>query len=235
MINPIPKHIAIIMDGNGRWAKRRFLPRIEGHRAGGKSVRRTVEAARELGVRYLTLYAFSTENWTRPEEEISGLMKLFIEYLRGEIPNLVKNKVRLRTIGQKNRFSKEIQLMIDEAESKTKEGAELDLILALSYGGRQEIVDAVNLAIKNGEPVTEETFRGYLYAPDVPDPELLIRTSDELRISNFLLWQSAYTEFVYTPVLWPDFDKAEFRRCIDEYRDRERRFGGSEWASSSHG
>jgi len=233
--NPIPKHIAIIMDGNGRWAKRRFLPRIEGHRAGGKSVRRVVEAARELGIRYLTLYAFSTENWTRPEDEISGLMKLFIEYLRGELPNLVKNKVRLRTIGQKNRFSNEIQLMIDEAENQTKEGAELDLILALSYGGRQEIIDAVNLAIKNGKPVTEESFRRYLYAPDVPDPELLIRTSDELRISNFLLWQSAYTEFVYSPVLWPDFDKDEFIRCIDEYRDRERRFGGSEWVSSSHG
>lgn len=233
-MNPIPKHIAIIMDGNGRWAKRRFLPRIEGHRAGGKAVRRTVEAARELGVRYLTLYAFSTENWTRPEEEISGLMKLFLEYLRGELPNLVKNKVRFRTIGQKNRFSKEIKLMIDEAEEQTKDDAKLDLILALSYGGRQEIVDAVNLAINKGIPVTEESFRGYLYAPDLPDPELLIRTSDEQRISNFLLWQSAYTEFVYSSVYWPDFDKEEFKRCISEYQQRERRFGGSEWMISRH-
>jgi undecaprenyl diphosphate synthase len=234
VINPVPKHIAIIMDGNGRWAKRRFLPRLEGHRAGGKAVRRTVEAARELGVRYLTLYAFSTENWNRPADEVSGLMKLLMEYLQGELPNLIKNKVRLRTIGQKDRFSPEIQQMLKDAEDQTTEGAELDLILALSYGGRQEIVDAINQAIKVGKPVTEESFRSFLYAPDVPDPELLIRTSNEKRISNFLLWQCAYTEFVYSSYLWPDFDKVELVRCIDEYRQRERRFGGSEWAISSH-
>lgn len=231
----LPKHVAIIMDGNGRWAKKRFLPRLEGHRAGAKSVRNTVEECRRLGIRYLTLYAFSTENWTRPEEEISGLMKLFIEYLKSEVSTLTKNNVRLRAIGERGRLSPEILSLLEDVEAKTSKDPELDLILALSYGSRQELVQATRRIaekIKFGEvnidDISEEMIQQNLYTADIPDPDLLIRTSNECRISNFLLWQCAYTEFIFTPVLWPDFSKEEFNKCLEEFQKRERRFGGSQ-------
>lgn len=231
----IPKHIAIIMDGNGRWAKKRFLPRLEGHRAGAKSVRNTVEECRKLGIRYLTLYAFSTENWTRPQEEVSGLMKLFIEYLKSEAATLAKNKVRLRAIGERDKLPSEILALLEDVEAQTSKEPELDLILALSYGSRQELVSTtkkIAAKVQKGElsidEISESLIQSHLYTADIPDPDLLIRTSDEQRISNFLLWQCAYTEFVFTPVLWPDFSKEEFHKCLEEYQKRERRFGGSQ-------
>jgi len=220
------------MDGNGRWAKKRFLPRLEGHRAGAKAVRSTVEECRKLGIRYLTLYAFSTENWNRPQEEVSGLMRLFIEHLKGEAQTLSKNKVRLRAIGQRDRLAPEIRKLLEDVEEMTTPDAELDLILALSYGSRQEIVEATKSIAKkvqegtlDPDSISESTIQQHLYTSDIPDPDLLIRTSDECRISNFLLWQSAYTEFVFTPVFWPDFTKEEFNRCLNEFSKRERRFG----------
>lgn len=231
----LPTHVAIIMDGNGRWAKKRFLPRLEGHRAGAKSVRNTVEECRKLGIRYLTLYAFSTENWTRPQEEVSGLMKLFIEYLKSEAATLAKNKVRLRAIGERDRLPPEILAILEDVEAQTSKEPELDLILALSYGSRQELASAtkkIAAKVQKGElsidEISESLIQSHLYTADIPDPDLLIRTSDEQRISNFLLWQCAYTEFVFTPVLWPDFSKDEFKKCLEEYQKRERRFGGSQ-------
>lgn len=233
--SPLPTHVAIIMDGNGRWAKKRFLPRLEGHRAGAKSVRNTVEECRKLGIRYLTLYAFSTENWTRPQEEVSGLMKLFIEYLKSEAATLAKNKVRLRAIGERDKLPSEILALLEDVEAQTSKEPELDLILALSYGSRQELVSTtkkIAAKVQKGElsidEISESLIQSHLYTADIPDPDLLIRTSDEQRISNFLLWQCAYTEFVFTPVLWPDFSKEEFHKCLEEYQKRERRFGGSQ-------
>lgn len=230
----IPRHIAIIMDGNGRWAKSRFLPRVEGHRAGAKTVRMVVEECRKVGVRYLTLYAFSSENWSRPQDEVSHLMKLLITYLEKELNSLKANNVHIRTVGDTHKLPKEIQDLLFKASEETKEGAELDLILALSYGGRDEIARAAKRIaerVSNGElsidEINSKTFSGYLYAPDVPDPELLIRTSGEKRISNFLLWQSAYAEFVFSSVHWPDFSKDEFYSCLEEYKKRERRFGST--------
>ena len=233
-LNPenMPKHIAIIMDGNGRWAKSRFLPRVEGHRQGAKTVRMVAEECRKLGVRYLTLYAFSSENWNRPRDEVSSLMKLFKQYLDSELEVLTKNGVRLRSIGDRSRLPDFIQESLARAEDASRDKDGMDLILAVSYGGRGEIVSAaqkVATAVKDGtlmpEQITEEIFARYLYAPDVPDPELLIRTSDENRISNFLLWQLAYSEIVLSPRFWPEFSREEFHRCIEEFSGRRRRFG----------
>lgn len=228
----VPNHVAIIMDGNGRWARKKFLPHIEGHRAGAKVVRSIVEECAKIGVKYLTVYAFSSENWGRPEEEVSGLMRLFEQYLRSEVSDLKKNGVRLRAIGDLSRLSERVRSMIREAEEVTKASEGITLVLAISYGGRDEIVSAakafaeeVKKGAKSPDELTAENFRDYLYAPDIPDPDLLIRTSDEFRISNFLLWQLAYAEIVVTPVYWPDFSKDEFLRCIDVYSGRERRFG----------
>lgn len=228
----IPKHIAIIMDGNGRWAKKRFLPRVEGHRNGAKSVRSTVEEARRLGVRYLTLFAFSTENWHRPTDEVGGLMQLFVRHLESELDVLLKNGVRLRAMGDVARLPQAVRELLQRNEEKTKHLDGMDLILAVSYGGRDEVVQAmkkIGRAIKAGEvdpeSITEDMVSRSLYLPDVPDPELLIRTSDETRISNFLLWQLAYAEIVVTPVLWPDFTTDEFHRCLHVFAGRNRRFG----------
>lgn len=231
-VQVVPRHVAIIMDGNGRWAKRRFMPRIEGHRNGAKSVRMVVEECRRLGVRYLTLFAFSTENWRRPQDEVGGLMSLFVQHLESELELLLKNDIRLRAMGDTSRLPESVRAMLQRNEERTKNLKGMDLILAVSYGGRDELVQAarkIARSVKAGEldpeSISEETFGRHLYLPDVPDPDLLIRTSDETRISNFLLWQLAYAEIVVTPVLWPDFNRDEFHRCLNVFAGRNRRFG----------
>ncbi|MCO6429560.1 MAG: isoprenyl transferase [Deltaproteobacteria bacterium] len=228
----LPRHIAIIMDGNGRWAKRRFLPRVEGHRQGAKAVRRVVEESVRLGIRYLTLFAFSTENWRRPSDEVSSLMKLFLMHLESEVDLLKEHSIRLRAIGDLERLPAPVASALERCMTATQEGTAMDLVLAISYGGREEIVSAarrIAAEVKSGaldiQSIDEVAFSTKLYAPDIPDPDLLIRTSDENRISNFLLWQLAYSEIVLSPVLWPDFSKEEYMRCLEEYARRERRFG----------
>ncbi|WP_025321957.1 polyprenyl diphosphate synthase [Deferrisoma camini] len=224
----VPRHVAIIMDGNGRWARRRGWNRVRGHRAGIDSVRAVVREARAAGVRYLTLFAFSSENWGRPQREIAALMGLLRRFLRVEVPDLKRNGVRVRAIGELRRLPPRALEAVRWAEDETREGRDLDLILALSYGGRDEILHAVRSALAEGvrpEELDEARFRGFLYAPDVPDPDLLIRTSGEMRISNFLLWQLAYTELYVTPTLWPEFREAQFREALADYARRERRFG----------
>ena len=229
-----PVHVAIIMDGNGRWAKSRGMPRAMGHKSGAEAVRRTVEAAGEYGVSYLTLFGFSSENWNRPKQEIGDLMELLRLYLRSEIAELHKKNVRLLMIGDRSRFENDIIGLIEEAERTTADNTGLTLILALSYGGRQEIAAAVqaiarDAAAKQLDPaeIDENTVRRYLLTADIPDPDLLIRTSGEQRISNFLLWQVAYTEFVFLDTLWPDFSKDDLRRAICEFNSRERRYGAA--------
>lgn len=228
----IPKHVAIIMDGNGRWATKRLLPRLAGHRAGASSLRNALKFCRKNGIRYLTVYAFSTENWNRPAEEVQGLMTLFVEHLASETNELIKNNIRLRVIGDLSKFAPEVKQKLDESLQRTLTCDGLDLILALSYGGRLELVQGMQIIAQKvakgelaPEQITDATISASLYAPDVPDPDLMIRTSGEMRISNFLLWQLAYAEIVVTPTLWPDFDEAEFERCLKEYAGRERRFG----------
>jgi undecaprenyl diphosphate synthase len=227
-----PKHVAIIMDGNGRWAKARGLPRTAGHRKGVEAVRRTVEAARELGIPYLTMFGFSSENWRRPEGEVFDLMQLLRFYLRSEIAELHKNGVRLRVIGDRAKLSGDIVTMIEKAEELTRNNTELNLIIALSYGARQEIVEATRQMVRDAlegrlspEEITEESFSARLLTRDVPDPDLLVRTSGEQRISNFLLWQSAYTELVFVDTLWPDFTKRDLEDAIREFNRRDRRYG----------
>ncbi len=224
----VPRHVAIIMDGNGRWARRHGWNRVRGHRAGIDSVRAVVREARNAGVRYLTLFAFSSENWGRPEREVRALMGLLRRFLRAEVPELKRNGVRVRAIGELERLPPPALEAVRWAEAETRDGRDLDLILALSYGGRAEILHAARSALAQGlDPaeLTEERFRAFLYAPDVPDPDLLIRTSGEMRISNFLLWQLAYTELYVTETLWPEFREAEFRAALADYARRERRFG----------
>ena len=227
-----PRHVAIIMDGNGRWAKSRGLPRTAGHRKGVEAVRRTVEAARELGISYLTMFGFSSENWRRPEGEVFDLMQLLRLYLRSEIAELHRNGIRLRVIGDRSRLSADIVTMIEKAEELTRGNTELNLTIALSYGGRQEIVSAARRMVEDAlagrlspEEVTEESFTARLLTRDIPDPDLLVRTSGEQRISNFLLWQSAYTELVFVDTLWPDFTKRDLEDAIREFNQRDRRFG----------
>jgi undecaprenyl diphosphate synthase len=227
-----PRHIAIIMDGNGRWATARRLPRVFGHRAGTDAVRRIVEAGCELGVKALTLYAFSWENWERPREEIYELMGLLDEFIRGETPRLLANQVRLRAIGRLEELPQDVLTHLHEAIAKTAHFERMTLTLALSYGGRQELVDAARrLAeqVQQGrlrpEDIDEAHMAQHLYAPDLPDPDLLIRTSGEQRLSNFLLWQASYAELYVTPTLWPDFAKDDLVEAIAEYERRERRFG----------
>ena len=220
------EHLAIIMDGNGRWAKARRLPCLMGHRAGADALDRVMHYCREAGIRYLTVYAFSTENWKRSKGEVSGLMRLLAHYVTAKADELVANGVRFRTIGRRDDLPEKLRGQIAALEERTKEG-DFMLLVALSYGGRAEIVDAANAAIRAGEKeLTERSFANYLYAPDVPDPDLIVRTSGELRTSNFLLWESAYSEYYFTDVLWPDFDRAEFDRAIAAYATRERRMGG---------
>lgn len=222
------KHIAIIMDGNGRWAKKRHLPRLLGHRAGVKAVERTVRAAADFGIPYLSLYAFSTENWKRPKTEVKGLMSLFRYYINKKVLELVKEDVRLRFAGRTKELPKDIQEIIHEAENETEKGQRLQLIVCLNYGGRQEIVDAVQKLLKDGYKgkVTEETIRSYLYLPDLPDPDLIIRTSGEYRLSNFWLWEGSYSEFYFSSLLWPDFNKEALQEAILSYEKRDRRYGG---------
>ncbi len=226
----IPDHVAIIMDGNGRWAQLRGLPRLAGHREGVKRAREAVEFSYRNGIKYLTLFAFSTENWQRPREEVEGIIQLLREYLRKELPDLKENRVKLKVIGDLTPLPEEVRREIETAEEELKEGDRLTLIVAFSYGGRQEIIRAVKKIVsecKNGtvQNISEEYFRKFLFAPEIPDPDLLIRTGGEQRISNFLLFQIAYTELYFTKTLWPDFTSEEFKRAIEDYSRRERRFG----------
>jgi len=230
---PVPAHVAIIMDGNGRWARQRGLPRLEGHRRGVESVRAVLDAARALGVRCLTLYAFSVENWRRPEDEVGGLMNLLETFLGREKPNLVKNGVRLRAIGRIDALPPRARAALEDVIGATAHFTEHTLVLALNYGARTEVLDAGRAfaaAVAAGTARLEDAdswngFSRHLYTADLPDPDLVIRTSGEKRLSNFLLVQAAYAEFVFSPVLWPDFGAREFEAAVDEYRRRERRYG----------
>jgi len=228
----IPQHVAIIMDGNGRWARQRGLPRLEGHRRGVETVRTVVDAARELGIRYLTLYAFSVENWKRPSDEVSGLMGLLDFFLKRELNNLIQNRVRLHTIGRVDELPANVRRELDRVKEETKVFTEWNLVLALNYGARTEVADAARAyaaAVQAGreDPSAAgwESFRRYLYTAGLPDPDLLIRTSGETRISNFLLLQLAYAEMIFTPTLWPDFGRTDLAAAIEEYAKRERRYG----------
>jgi undecaprenyl diphosphate synthase len=218
--------VAIIMDGNARWAKKRRLPIAAGHRAGTKALRRTVEAAIDLGVDSLAVYAFSTENWNRPQTEVELLMEIFTETIERELPELVRQGVRTRFVGRRDRAPAALQERMAALECGTEANNRLSLWIAFDYGGRAEIVDAANRAVVIGAEVDEETFASLLNAPDMPDPDLLIRTSGELRISNFLLWQLAYAELVFVDTLWPDFGEDHLRAALDDYASRRRRFGG---------
>ena len=229
----LPTHVAIIMDGNGRWAKQRHLPRVEGHRHGVESVRAVVRASGEAGIKYLTLYAFSVENWNRPKDEVDTLMKYLARFLKNEIGELNRNNVRLEVIGQIYRLPEFVQEQLQKTQAALRKNNGLTLILALSYGGRTEIVEAVREIagkVKQGriEPaeITEKVIAEHLYTRHLPDPDLLIRTSGEMRVSNFLLWQISYAELVVTPTLWPDFRRQELFEAIEEYAKRHRRFGG---------
>jgi undecaprenyl diphosphate synthase len=231
--NALPTHIAIIMDGNGRWAKERHLPRVEGHRNGVESVRATVRACGEIGVKYLTLYAFSVENWNRPKDEVDTLMKYLARYLKNEIGELNRNNVKLEVIGQIYRLPEFVQDQLKKTQTALAKNNGLTLILALSYGGRTEIVEAIRSIgekVKQGklEPaeINEEVIAQHLYTRHTPDPDLLIRTSGEMRVSNFLLWQISYSELVVTQTLWPDFRKPQLFAAVEEYARRHRRFGG---------
>ena len=228
----LPQHIAIIMDGNGRWAKKQGKQRYEGHYQGVETVREITEAAAELGVKYLTLYAFSTENWRRPKEEVDALMQLFVQTIEQELPTLNENNIRLKAIGDIESMPEENVKKLKETIAKTEGNNKMTLVLALSYSGRWEIVDAVKKILKDHEKglvdietLTDEVFASYLNTAGIPDPELLIRTSGEMRISNYLLWQIAYTELYITQKLWPEFEKEDFYEAIIDFQNRERRFG----------
>lgn len=230
---PAPRHVAIIMDGNGRWAKKRHLPRAVGHKQGAEAVRRAVEAARELGISYLTLYAFSSENWKRPADEVDDLMGLLRLYLRNEVSELHKNGVRIRFIGSRERLSKDVLQLVDDSENKTSANTALTLVIALNYGSQAEIVEAtraIAAKVQSGtidlSDISEAMLSDHLLTRHIPDPDLIIRTSGEQRLSNFLLWQAAYAEFVFLDCLWPDFDKAEFENALVQFHARERRYGG---------
>ncbi|RKY35911.1 MAG: isoprenyl transferase [Candidatus Omnitrophota bacterium] len=234
-LNTIPQHIAIIMDGNGRWAKKRKLPRIAGHSKGAQRAKDIIKACSNLGVKYLTLYAFSTENWKRPKIEIKFLMSLFLRYLKKEAVSLDKNNVRFLTIGRVDKFPENVQQLIREITEQTKQNTGLTLILALNYGARLEIVDAalklaedINLGVISRDKINEEIFSTYLYTAEIPDPDILIRTSGEMRISNFLLWQISYTELYVTAKLWPEFNQQELELAINDFQHRSRRFGNIE-------
>jgi len=222
-------HLAIIMDGNGRWAEKRGLARPEGHRAGAKQISVVVDAARKAGIKYLTVYAFSTENWKRPVGEVTALMGLIKEFSEGKLPEMMKNNVRLRTIGRTDDLPLPARKSLLKSIEATAGNTGFTLNIALSYGGRAELVDAVNKLLKerkSSKPVTEEEFRQYLYAPDLPDPDLMIRTGGEMRISNFLLWELSYAELYVTDTLWPDFDEAALNKALEAFAGRDRRFGG---------
>jgi undecaprenyl diphosphate synthase len=228
---PLPESataVAIIMDGNGRWARRRGLPAIAGHRAGTQALRRTVEAAPELGIRSLAVYAFSTENWGRPEQEVDDLMALFTETIRDQFPDLHRQGVCVRFVGRRDRCPADLLELMQDMETRTASNTRLDLWVAFDYGGRDELVRAARALVREGvdpDAVDEDALRAHLYAPAMPDPDLVIRTSGELRVSNFLLWQAAYAEYHFTPTLWPDFDGEELGDALAAYATRRRRFG----------
>ena len=227
--NQPPRHIAIIMDGNGRWASARGLPRAEGHRRGADAARRVVEAAAKHGVQYLTLYSFSSENWSRPAEEVDDLMGLLRWRLRSEVADMHKQGVRLKVIGERERLPSDIARLINDAEAMTAENDRITVIMALSYGGRGDIVNAVRRVVMDGVPATdidEAVIQGRLSTDGVPDPDLLIRTGGEQRISNFLLWECAYAEFYFSNAMWPEFDEAHLLEAVAAFHNRERRFGG---------
>jgi undecaprenyl diphosphate synthase len=231
-INKLPSHVAIIMDGNGRWAQHRGLDRVFGHQQGVNALREVIEAATELGIRYLTLYAFSTENWGRPDEEVSALMGIMVQSLNKETDTLIKNNICLKTIGDVDRLSSDVRDRLFETIELTSGGTGLNLVIALSYSSRWEITEAarkisadVKTGLLNQDAINEVNFEKYLTTYGIPDPELMIRTSGELRISNFLLWQLAYTELYFTDILWPDFGKEDFYTAIIDFQKRERRFG----------
>ena len=228
----LPPHVAIIMDGNGRWAEKRSLDRVEGHRQGAESVRSIVRASREIGISYLTLFAFSSENWSRPRLEVDALMLLLRNYLETELPEMLENQIRLMAIGDLARLPQEVQSTLQQTVKKTAQGKGMTLTLALSYGGRDDILQALRRILSHfqdgnlkPEEIREDLFSQYLWTRNLPDPDLLIRTSGEMRISNFFLWQLAYTEIFFTPTLWPDFTPEEFIQALLSYQNRERRFG----------
>jgi len=228
-ITPLPRHVAIIMDGNGRWAKQRGLPRLAGHRAGTENIRRVIEGFAEQGVKYLTLYAFSTENWTRPRAEVRGLLRILEEVIGRETRNLHEKGVRLRHLGRLDGLSVKLKRAVHDAVEMTKDNTRITVNIAFNYGGRVEILDAIRRMLQDGvkaEQVDDALFSKYLYTADLPDPDLIIRTAGEMRLSNFLIWQAAYSEYYSTPVFWPDFDKAEIEKALLAYGQRERRFGG---------
>ena len=227
-LEKIPQHVAIIMDGNGRWALQRGLPRLAGHKAGTENLRRVIRSTVELGVKYLTIYAFSTENWGRPPEEVKGLMYILEDVIDRELNELHKEGVQLRHIGRLERLAPSLQEKVLDAIEVTKNNDRLILNIAFNYGGRDEIVQAIQRMMKDGVPpekVTDELVSQYLYTAGVPDPDLIIRTSGELRVSNFLIWQAAYSEWYITPTFWPDFDKDEYRRALEAFSHRDRRYG----------
>lgn len=231
--NDIPQHVAIIMDGNGRWAKNHGLPRAQGHRAGAESVREAIDACKEMGVQYLTLYAFSSENWNRPEAEVSALMMLLEKFLESKLPDLMRQDVRLLAIGQLDRLPAKTRATLDRVIAQTADNASLTLVLALSYGSREEIAEAtkkIAAEVKSGalelDDICPQLFSRYLFTAEIPDPDLLIRTSGEMRVSNFLLWQISYAEMVIVNKLWPEFRQGDLFDAVREYQKRHRRFGG---------
>lgn len=224
----VPKHVAIIMDGNGRWAKKHALNRVKGHKKGADAVRATVEIARKIGISFLTLYAFSTENWSRPKKEINALMRLLVNFLKSELTTMQKNEIKLLTIGYTEKLPNNAKKILTDVIQKTSLNQKMSLILALNYGARDEIVRAVKSIVKtyNGKVIIEKDISDNLFTKDIPDPDLIIRTSGEKRVSNFLLWQAAYSEFYFTQTLWPDFGKEDFLAAILDFQSRVRRFGG---------
>jgi undecaprenyl diphosphate synthase len=225
----LPRHIAMIMDGNGRWAKRKRRPRLFGHRAGVETFKKIVRICSDMGIQVLTVYAFSTENWKRSEEEVSGLMSLALTYLKKYVAELHENNVVLKIIGDISKLNATLQKEILRSEAMTAQNTGMILQIALNYGGREELINAVkNMMLDGlkGSEITEKTLNGYLYTKNVPDPDMMIRTGGEKRLSNFLLWQNAYTEFFFTETLWPDFSKKELEEMIEAYTQRERRYGG---------
>ena len=224
----IPRHVAIIMDGNGRWAQARGLPRLAGHQAGTENLKRVLQAASDSGIQVLTVYAFSTENWARPEDEVKGLMSLLVQYVRRELDSLHRNNVQIRHCGRMDEVAPDIVREIVRAVERTKGNTGIILNVAFNYGGRAEILDAVRRLITDGvgpADVNESSFGKYLYTGDLPEPDLIVRTAGEMRLSNFLIWQAAYAEYYSTPVYWPDFDETELQKALTEYARRERKFG----------